>query len=144
MPDELKTLCQTPLKIKIGEKDFEVHPLNFIKIEKLREPLKEIYDKADSIQKQVEKKKTAIEEPDWDLIDSFRNLYDIFKFDSVFVITSILLKRFGDEAEYPLSKEDAKKYLDVAIFNRILQFIAETASVDEAVKNVIILKGLLR
>lgn len=136
MPDskenQLEILCEIPLKIKIGEQNFKVHPLTFKRLVELKPHVQTIFEKVGGIS-QIDFSKGEFVGTIFDNIEAL--MEDILK-----AMKLVLVSENGFEC----TDDFLKEHLDTVKLGTVLGFLVKTSNLGETVKNVAILRGMVR
>jgi len=136
-PDQLSILCEVPLKVQIGDKEFKVYPLTLKKMKLLEPHASAIFEKVGGFTVGTDGSVSAQE-----IIKSIlSNLSGIM--EEMIKLVQILLKaKIGDEDL--VTKEFLEENLDTLTLGTILGFVIKAANIGETVKNVVILQGMAK
>lgn len=129
--DQLQILCQVPMKVKIGDKEFEVRPLTFKKLSELKPYVEKLFEKIGNFG-QMTVGEGGIIKPIMDNLDGV--------IDDLLGAMQIVL-RSKDTAEV-VDKEFLQENLDTLTLGKILGFVIKTCNIGETVKNVVILRAM--
>jgi hypothetical protein len=128
--DQLQILCQVPMKVKIGDKEFEVHPLTFKKLSELKPHIQTVFDKLGGL--------TAVSVEGGGFIKPILDNLDAVMESVLMAIQIVLRTKKGEEVE----KEFLEENLDTLTLGKILGFVIKTCNIGETVKNVVILRAM--
>jgi len=128
--DQLQILCQVPMKVKIGDKDFEVHPLTFKNLAELKPHIETIVDKIGGLAI-IPAEGANFLRPILDNLDAVM--------DGVLDAVMVILQRKGNPE---VDKGFLEENLDTLTLGKILGFVIKSCNIGETVKNVVILRAM--
>lgn len=131
---QLEILCEVPLKLKIGDGDFTVHPLTFNRLVKLKPHAEAIF-----------KKVGGVAEMDFGSGEFIGTIFSKIEelAEDLFGAMKVVLNPNG-KPDGEITDEVLKEYLDTYTLGKILGFLVKTSNIGETVKNVSILRGMTK
>ena len=135
--DQLSILCEVPLKVKIGDKEFKVYPLTLRKIKTLEPFASAIFQKLGGFGTGIDGSISTAEI----IKNVLANLSDIM--EEMIKLVQILLKVKVSDYDV-VTKDFLEENLDTLTLGTILGFIIKSANIGDTVKNVVILRGMAK